>query len=140
MKVLVDTNVVLDHLLEREPFVDSAERLLSLVDSGGLDALVCSTAITTIHYLASKAVGPAKAAGYVRELLAIFGVAPVDREMLRDALDSGFADYEDAVVHQAALAAGAGAIVTRNGKDFANSALPVFSPPEFLAALEAESG
>ncbi len=55
MKVLFDTNVVLDHLLAREPFVDPAERLLSLVDSGALEGVVCSTTLTTIHYLAAKA-------------------------------------------------------------------------------------
>jgi predicted nucleic acid-binding protein len=140
VRVLFDTNVVLDHLLERAPFVDPAERLLSLVDSGGLDGVVCSTTVTTIHYLAGKAVGASAAADYIRELLAIFDVACVDREMLRAALDAGFSDYEDAVLHEAARAAGASAIVTRNGKDFTRSTLPVFTPVELLAALQADPG
>ena len=140
MRVLFDTNVVLDHLLGRAPFVDSAERLLSLVDSGGLDGVICSTTVTTIHYLASKAVGASEATDYIRELLAIFDVACVDREVLRDALDAGFSDYEDAVLHEAARSAGASAIVTRNGKDFTRSALPVFTPVELLAALQADPG
>ncbi|MDO8963728.1 MAG: PIN domain-containing protein [Coriobacteriia bacterium] len=140
MRVLFDTNVVLDHLLARAPFVDSAERLLSLVDSGGLDGIICSTTVTTIHYLGSQVVGASAATDYVRELLAIFDVACVDREMLRAAVDSGFSDYEDAVLYEAARAAGASAIVTRNGKDFARSTLPVFTPAELLAALRAESG
>jgi predicted nucleic acid-binding protein len=75
VKVLFDTNVVLDHLLAREPFVDPAERLLSLVDSGALEGVVCSTTVTTIHYLAAKAVGASRAADYIRELLVIFDVA-----------------------------------------------------------------
>jgi hypothetical protein len=58
---------------------------------------------------------------------------------LRSALDAGFADFEDAVVHEAARQAGAAAIVTRNGKDFVRSELPVFSPAELLAAMRAES-
>lgn len=140
MRVLFDTNVVLDHLLAREPFVDSAERLLSLVDSGGLDGVVCSTTVTTIHYLVGKAVGASEATDYIRELLAIFDVACVDREMLRAALDAGFSDYEDAVLHEAARATGASAIVTRNGKDFTRSTLPVFTPVELLAALQADPG
>ncbi len=140
MRVLFDTNVVLDHLLAREPFVDSAERLLSLVDSSGLDGVVCSTTVTTIHYLASKTVGATEAAAYIRELLAIFDVACVDREMLRNALDSGFSDYEDAVLHEAARSVGVGAIVTRNGKDFTRATLPVFTPGELLAALQADPG
>jgi predicted nucleic acid-binding protein len=138
VKVLFDTNVVLDHLLEREPHVDAAEQLLSLVDAGRLEGLVCSTTATTIHYLASKAVGAAAAMDYLRKLLAILDVAGVDRDVLRSALDLGFSDFEDAVLHEAARNAGAAAIVTRNGKDFTRSELPVFSPAELLAAVHAD--
>ena len=139
MKVLFDTNVILDQLLAREPHVNSAEQLLSLVDANRIEGLICSTTVTTIHYLASRAVGAPTATQYIRTLLSIFNVASVDREVLRSALDLGFADFEDAVIHEAARQAGASAIVTRNGKDFARSALPVFSPSELLAAVRAES-
>jgi len=139
VKVLFDTNVVLDQLLEREPHVDSAEQLLSLVDAGRLEGLICSTTATTIHYLASKAVGAQAAMEFIRKLLSFLDVACVDREVLRSALDLGFADFEDAVIHEAARLAGAAAIVTRNGRDFARSELPVFSPAELLAAVQAES-
>lgn len=139
MKVLFDTNVILDHMLAREPHVESAERLLSLVDSGAVDGMICATTATTIHYLASKAVGAKRAAEYLRTLLSIFDVACVDRDILASALDAGFADYEDAVLHEAALSAGGSAIVTRNGKDFTRSTIPVFDPPELLAAIVAGS-
>ncbi len=72
-------------------------------------------------------------------LLAIFDVAGVDREVLPGALDTGFPDYEDAALHEAACAAGAAAIVTHNGKDFSRSLLPVSDPPELLAAVRAGS-
>jgi predicted nucleic acid-binding protein len=140
VKVLIDTNIVLDHLLEREPHVDAAEQLLSLVDLGKLEGLLCATTVTTIHYLASKVVGGRMAMDYLRKLLAIFEIAGVGQEVLRRALDLDFSDFEDAVLHEAARSAGAAAIVTRNGKDFAHSELPVFSPVEFLAAMRAESG
>jgi len=137
VKVLFDTNIVVDQLLAREPFVDNAERLLSLVDTGRIDGVICSTTVTTIHYLASKVVGAPAALEYVRKLLAIFDVACVDRDVLNSALDLGFSDFEDAVLHEAACKAGAVAIVTRNGKDFTRSALPVFDPAELLAAVYA---
>ncbi len=137
MKVLFDTNVVLDQLLGREPFVDAAEQLLSLVDSGRIEGVICSTTATTIHYLACKVVGTSVALDYLRKLLEIFDVACVDRDVLRVALDAGFSDYEDAVLHEAACRAGAAAIVTRDGKDFAKSKLPVFDPTELLAAVHA---
>lgn len=138
MRVLFDTNVVLDHLLEREPFVDAAEQLLSLVDSGRIDGVICSTTATTIHYLAARAVGKAAAMDYLRTLLAIFDVACVDREVLLRALDADFRDFEDAVLHEAACSSGAAAIVTRNGRDFAKAGVPVFDPLELLAAVAAD--
>jgi len=139
VKVLFDTNVILDHLLGREPYVDAAEKLLSLVDSGAVEGVICATTATTIHYLAAKAVGTKRAADYLKTLLSMFDVACVDRDVLTGALDAGFADYEDAVLHEAALSAGAAAIVTRNGKDFVRSTIPVFDPPELLAAIVAGS-
>jgi predicted nucleic acid-binding protein len=138
VKVLFDTNVVLDHLLEREPHADNAERLLNLVDIGRIDGIICATTATTISYLASKAVGTPAAMDYLRRLLAIFDVACVDRQVLQSALGLGFSDFEDAVSHEAACKVGAAAIVTRNGKDFTRSALPVFDPAELLAAVHAD--
>jgi predicted nucleic acid-binding protein len=138
VKVLLDTNVVLDHLLAREPYVGAAEQVMSLVDEGRLEGVICSTTVTTIHYLASKAVGTSVATEHIRKLLMIFDVACVDRDVLRDALDSGFGDFEDAVLHEAARRSGAVAIVTRDAKGFAASEMPVLSPVEFLAALRAE--
>ena len=138
MKVLLDTNVILDQLLAREPHGVLAEQVMSLADAGRLEGLICSTTVTTIHYLASKAIGARPAAEHIRKLLMVFDVAFVDRDVLRNALDNGFADFEDAVIHEAALRSGAAAIVTRDAKGFARSELPVFSPVEFLAALRAE--
>jgi len=138
VKVLFDTNVVLDHLLERGPHADNAERLLNLVDTGRIEGVICATTATTISYLASKAVGTSAAMDYLRKLLAILDVACVDRGVLQGALDLGFSDFEDAVLHEAACKIGAAAIVTRNGKDFSRSALPVFDPAEFLAAVQAD--
>lgn len=140
MRVLFDTNVILDVLLDREPHADVATRLLSLVDQGRLEGVVCATTMTTIHYLASKAVGEKKAARYVTELLGMFSVAAVDGDVLDSALALGFSDFEDAVLHEAASASGALAIVTRNEKDFAAASLPIFNPHELLAAALAVEG
>lgn len=135
MRVLFDTNVILDVLLDREPHADVAAKLMSLVDEGRLDGIVCATTVTTIHYLAARAVGGKAAARHVSELLDMFDVASVDAEVLGSALALGFGDFEDAVLHQAASSADASAIVTRNGKDFAGATLPVFDPHELLAAV-----
>lgn len=138
MKVLFDTNVVLNVLLAREPYAAIAAQLLSLADRSQIEGVVCATTVTTIHYLAEKAVGRRKAEKHVRELLNIFEVAPVDHQVLTRALDTRFADYEDAVLHEAARAVEVGAIVTRNAKDITEATVPVFSPEELLCAVLAE--
>ena len=137
MKVLFDTNVVLDVLLDREPHVAVAAKLLALVDNGRMEGSICATAVTTIYSIAAKSFGRRRAHEQVCELLTLLEVAPVDRDVLDRALDLDFTDFEDAVLHEAARNAGAVAIVTRDGVDFAKATLPVFDPRELLAAVAA---
>ncbi len=139
MKVLFDTNVVLDVLLDRELHAVVAAKLLAFVDRGMLEGVICATTVTTVHYIASKSVGPDAARRHLRELLAMFDVAGVDRGVLDGALGLDFEAFEDAVLHEAARAAGAAAIVTRNAKDFGNAVMPVLDPEELLAAVVASS-
>jgi predicted nucleic acid-binding protein len=137
VKVLFDTNVILDVLLEREPHVATAARLFSLVDNGDLEGSICATTATTVFYIAERSFGSKRAQVQVRDLLGLFDVAPVDRDVLARALALDFADFEDAVLHEAASAGGMSAIVTRDRQGFANATLPVFDPHELLAAVTA---
>lgn len=135
MKVLFDTNVILDVLLEREPFCEEATRLMAAVELGNVQGYVCATTLTTIHYLATKTIGEKAARTAIGQLLKLFEVAPVTRIVISEALDSNFADFEDAVLTQAALHVGALGIVTRNSKDFENATLAIYSPAALLASL-----
>jgi predicted nucleic acid-binding protein len=137
VKVLFDTNVILDVLLEREPHVDAASKLFALVDNGRIDGTICATTATTIYYIAAKGFGARRARDQIHGLLDLFEVAPVDRDVLDKALDIDFPDYEDAVVHEAARGAGATVIVTRDRDDFTNSAIPALDPVELLAVVAA---
>lgn len=74
------------------------------------------------------------------ELMSIFGVAAVNQSVLSASLGRGMPDFEDAVLHEAALQAGAHCIVTRNLNDFAAAKIPVYTPEQFLAALTAGRG
>ena len=136
MKALFDTNVILDVLLDREPFSEEASILLSKVEQSEIIGFVCATTITTIHYLATKALGHKAATLHISSLLSLFVIAPVNRVVLENAYISKFKDFEDAVLHEAALHAGAKYIITRNLSDFKKSKLPVYEPKEFLNALE----
>lgn len=137
MNVLFDTNVILDVLLEREPYVEAASKLFALVDNGRIEGSMCATTATTIYYIAAKSFGDRRARDQVHGLLGLFEVASVGRDVLDAALDIDFSDYEDAVLHEAARAAGATAIVTRDSQDFANSAIPILDPQELLAVIAA---
>ena len=136
MKVLFDTNVILDVLLDREPFVHDSLYLLSKVEQSEITGFVCATTITTIHYLASKALGADEALRHINSLLSLFVIAPVNRLVLENALQSKINDFEDAVLHEAAQHAGAKYIVTRNNIDFKKSRLAVFEPLELVNALK----
>lgn len=136
MKVLFDTNIILDVLLDREPFADDATYLLSQAEYSEIIGFLCATTITTIHYLIAKALGNQVASQHIRSLLALFVIAPVNRVVLENAASSDFTDFEDAVLHEAACHAGAQYIVTGNLTDFAKSRIPVFAPGEFISVMK----
>jgi len=137
VRVVFDTNVVLDVLLAREPHAAIAAELFSLVETGRLEGAVCATTVTTVHYLAAKAAGDAAAKRLVATLLDVFDVAAVDRTVLEGALALALYDFEDGVVCESARAIGAVGIVTRDRKGFADAPLPVYAPAELLAAVRA---
>lgn len=133
-RVLLDTNVVLDLLLDRTEFAEHAQAIFAQVEGGLYTGLLCATTLTTVHYLASKSGGKTGARRQIDRLLQIFEVAPVNRAVLEAAVLSPIADFEDAVLCEAALHAQAGALVTRNARDFRKAGLPIYAPLEWLAA------
>lgn len=139
MRILFDTNVVLDVLLDREPFSSTAAKLFSKVESGEISGYVCATTITTIHYLACKVIGADSAMEEINKLIQLFDIAPVNRAVLGTAVSSDFKDFEDAVVHESALYIEAQGIVTRDLNGFKKSKIQVYSPEELLLMLESKS-
>ena len=133
MRVLLDTNVVLDVLLDRKAFVAESLAIVDLVERGAVTGLLCATTITTLAYLAGKTVGKQQATVQIRQLLSLFEIAPVTRAVLDGALASKAADFEDAVLAEAAMQAGAQAIITRNLRDFAHSPVRAHTPAQWLA-------
>ena len=103
------------------------------VERGLVTGLLCATTITTLAYLAGKSVGKKQAVQQMRQLLNLFEVAPVTRAVLDAALSSKTADFEDAVLAEAAQQAGAQAVITRNLKDFSYSPVRAFTPAQWLA-------
>ena len=136
MKVIIDTNVVLDVLFERKPFVKAAIKVFCLVEESRIDAFLCATTITTIDYLLIQSLPASKARNALRKLISLFEIATVNRPVIERALVSKITDFEDAVLDEAGQMAGVDSVITRNTKDFTGSSLKVFDPNEFLAQLD----
>jgi predicted nucleic acid-binding protein len=134
-RVLLDVNVVLDVLLDRQPHVDAASEVWAAVERGELEGFLSAHAVTMVHYLNRKIVGARTARQATDALLSVFDVAPVDRGVLQASLSIGCPDFEDGVMAAAARRAKCDVIVTRNIRDFKRSPVPAFTPSEALAAL-----
>ncbi len=139
MKVLIDTNILLDFLLQREPFFQDAERLFQAIDSGQIIGYATATTLTDIFYIARRhtgSIGQARQA--VSGTLTVMEICPVNREVLEVAFSSDFADFEDAIQVACAIAQGldVDAILTRDNQDFLNSSIPVLSVQNCLHRLE----
>lgn len=137
MRVLVDTNVVLDVLLARRPFAETAARVFALVEESKIEGFLCATTVTTVDYLLGQTLEPNQARAALQRLLDLFEIAPVNRPVLEQALRSDISDFEDAVLEQSARLVSAEIITTRNLTDFEKSSVTVFDPPELLSAVEA---
>ena len=133
MKLLIDTNVILDILLKREPFFeDSYQAIRTAIDNND-ECYISVTAATDIFYILRKALQSAEQAkeylGSLARLAEFTDVLAVDA---LDALSSEVADYEDAVVEAVADRIGADYILTRNVKDYLNAKIPAVTPTELL--------
>jgi len=135
VKVLLDTNVVLDVLLNRHPFSDDSAQVMAMIDRSEVQGFLSATTVTTIHYLLAKYLDSNRSIKQVRLLLSLFEIAPVNRVVLENALAGHSPDYEDAVIIEAAQHAGVEYIVTRNIKNFKKSVIPVYTSTGFIQAL-----
>lgn len=135
MKVLIDTNVVLDVLLDRRPHSADSAQIFRLVEEGRLQGFLCATTVTTIDYLLLQSLSRSDARKHLAQLIRLFDIAAVNRAVIEGAMQSRIADFEDAVLEQAAVLAGAEAIITRNAKDFAHGTVDVLDPRQCLVQL-----
>lgn len=137
MRVLFDTNVLIDVLLNRQPFVFHSTYAWDRVSRNEVTGIVTASALPTIAHLLKKRYRTEEIISALTELVAVFEIARVDGDVIAAALASmraqSFTDLEDAVQHAAAEAAHAEAIVTRNARDFAGARLAAYTPDEFIA-------
>ena len=134
MRILIDTNVILDILQKREPFFADSYRALRKAIEDDAECLLCASAATDIFYMLRKALGSAqKAKEQIERLAQLVSFADVQGMDIHAALMRAMPDFEDAVVDVVAERNGANCILTRNIKDFAGSVVPAILPADFLS-------
>jgi predicted nucleic acid-binding protein len=137
-RILFDTNVVLDVLLDRQPHVEASAAAWAAVETGRSKGMLAAHAVTTIHYLVRKAMGNIKATQIISSILRVFEVATVDGAVIQEALQLPFSDFEDAVTAVAARLAGCECIVTRDPKGFRGSPVRSLTPEAVMPLLAQE--
>ncbi|MCF8461553.1 MAG: PIN domain-containing protein [Flavobacteriales bacterium] len=131
-RLFLDTNVMLDLLGERAPFFATAARIATLADKGKIELVVSAVSYATVYYLLSKYENTEAVMGKLRKFRSISSVSDLSETVIDKGLSSNFSDFEDALQYHCALHTNCNIIITRNGKDFRFSELPVLTGEEYL--------
>lgn len=140
MKVLMDTNVIVDALTSREPWKESAEKIFLMAANCVVDAYITASTVTDIYYLVRKYLHSTEQAKRVMgKLYSLMEILTVTRNECVDALASAVNDYEDAVIERTAAKADMDYIITRNVKDYQNGMIKAILPNDFITLMEEDA-
>lgn len=133
--ILIDTDVLIDVALDRQPFSDAASELLDRLQTGPKRAFVAWHTLSNFCYLVAPSHGGSDVRDFITELIRFVAVAECGTEAIAYAAQLVMIDFEDAMQVAAARACGARFIVTRNTRDFRRSPIPAITPSEALETL-----
>lgn len=137
MVLLIDTNVLIDVLCEREEFFDDSKKVFDLCSSGKIKGVIAAHSITNIFYILRKGYTDVQRRNLLLSLFTCFTISSVDEQKLRSALiRSDFNDFEDCLQNECAIGEKADCIITRNKKDFEGSDVKVYTPKEFIELMK----
>jgi predicted nucleic acid-binding protein len=131
-KIFLDTDIVLDLLLERQPFYTSASKVFALADRKLISLFVSSVTFVNTNYVLCSHIGEKAAKSTLRNLKIIVTILPVDEKIVGLALNSEFKDFEDAIQHFTATENGIKVLLSRNIKDYKHAQLRVITADEFI--------
>ncbi len=134
-KVFLDSDVLLDLLLDREPFMDDIAEVIEHSLTSDIKLCVSPITVTNINYIIEKLENKKKAITQRKKILKIVSVENVGQSIITKASDSKFKDFEDAVQNYCAEESGHQIIITRNTKDYKESDLSIMTPKEYLAKI-----
>ena len=135
MKVVLDTNVILDVLANREPFVDDSEAVMMASTDAHYESAITANTVTDIAYILHKHLDKASLKAALLGLLELVSIIEVNHANCVVAFELQMNDYEDALLAHCAKSWGADYIVTRNINDFAASPIAALTPSEFLSLI-----
>lgn len=135
-RIFIDTNVMLDFLGERKPFYEPIAKIATLAEKGKLTMVVSPISFAKVNYFISKFESEKIAREKLRKFKVLCEVCSLDEQTIEKGLNSTIKDFEDALQYFSATEAECKIIITRNGKDFKKSLLPVMTADEFLKSLK----
>jgi predicted nucleic acid-binding protein len=131
-RLFIDSDILLDILLQREPFYVFGQELLNRGENKEIEISTSALVIANIYYIIAKALGRTESIDKVKTLLKILKVLPLDGDCITLAINSNFTDIEDAMQHFMAMQNQCDVIITRNLKHYKKSLLPVLSAEQYL--------
>lgn len=137
MIILVDTNVILDILLKREPFSHAAQTILTKCAEREVTGCLAAHSIPNLFYVLRKAYSQKERRAFIKNLCDIFLISGLDKEKILSAVQNEeFSDFEDCLQEECAVEEAADYIVTRNPNDYKRSRIKVIEPDEFVRLLQ----
>jgi predicted nucleic acid-binding protein len=140
MKLLIDTNVVLDILLRREPHYENAAKIAVLSENNHIECYISASAATDIYYISNKELrNKDTAIALLENLLKTFRIATVSESCILEALNLKWNDFEDCVQYTAGKNINVDYIITRNTSDFSKSQIKAISSDDFMQIISKEN-
>jgi predicted nucleic acid-binding protein len=135
-KVLIDTDVILDFFFDRQPYAEYAAQVIGLCETNKIKGFVTPVIYSNVYYLLRRTARHDKVINNLKQLLGITDVLAMDKEVVMNALNSGFKDFEDSLQNFSAMKHGAiDVILTRNLKDFSKSDIGVLTPETYIKSI-----
>ena len=135
-KVFIDTDVILDVALARDPFFSASKIILAMAENNIIIGSISSNCVANIYYILRKAGGNSQARKFISTIVKYITVITIDHKNVLEALKSKFSDFEDALQHYSAIEHQCEYIITRNIEDYKNAEIPVLLPEEFIRMFQ----
>jgi predicted nucleic acid-binding protein len=136
MKLFLDTNVILDLIVNRKPFFEDIAKIVTLYEERKCVLVTTSVSLVNCNYILGKNIKKEKVLDNLKIFRSFCSILEVSQSEIDISLNSNFNDFEDAVQHYCALKNNCDYIITRDSKDFKNSEIPALTPTEFLASIK----